>query len=268
MILNSNLQHLIDISAPLWAGEAEVVRTYWDSPVRNLETDLLWLRRQCFKEFNGKGLGEHKDLGILMGPLTEIMESFPKIDAGVPRARILDLIETIQDEFTHYCLFADVYDAIRDDATPPLDPHRIEEWKAEQELTDMRIEHNHTHGEVGVRASHFTEGGYCTLFREGMRLKGRGGADDLIAHACSEIYEDEFGHMLGGIVGLDSEPMSDSDYKLMTQLVTDQLRARIRMRNEEFSFPLSEERVQAIYAGEIDPEPFDYERAEKELAAA
>ncbi len=268
MALNSNLRHLIDVSAPLWAGEAEVVRTFWDSPVRTLETDLLWLRRQCFKEFNGKGLGEHKDLGIFMGPLTEIMESFPRIDAGVPRAHILDLIETIQDEFTHYCLFADVYDAIRDENTPPLDPHRIETWEADQVLTKMRIEQNHAHGEVGVRASHFTEGGYCTLFREGMRLKGRGGADELIAHACAEIYEDEFGHMLGGIVGLDSEPLSDADYELMTRLVTEQLRARIRMRNEEFSFPLSEERVQAIYAGDIDPEPFDYERAEKELAAA
>ena len=29
------------------------------------------------------------------------------------------------------------------------------------------------HGALGVRASRFTEGGYCTLFREGMRLKGR-----------------------------------------------------------------------------------------------
>ena len=68
MSLNSNLQNLIKVSAPLWAGEAEVVRTYWDSSVRTLETDLLWLRRQCFKEFNGKGLGEHKDLGIFPRP--------------------------------------------------------------------------------------------------------------------------------------------------------------------------------------------------------
>ena len=45
MSLNSDLQNLIKVSAPLWAGEAEVVRTYWDSPVRTLETDLLWLRR-------------------------------------------------------------------------------------------------------------------------------------------------------------------------------------------------------------------------------
>ena len=270
MALNSNLERLIAVSAPLWAGEAEVVRTYWDSPVRTLETDLLWLRRQCFKEFNGKGLGEHRDLGIFMGPLTEIMESFSKIDSGsggVDRHHILDLIETIRDEFTHYCLFADVYDAIRDANTPPLDPHRIEVWDDDQHLTRMRIEHNHTHGKIGVRASHFTEGGYCTLFREGARLKGRGGKDELIANACQEIYDDEFSHMLAGIVGLDRAPMSETDYALLSDLVVDQLKARIRMRNSEFSYPLSEKRIEAIYSGDIEPEPFDYAKAEQVMAA-
>lgn len=266
MALNQNLEKLIETSAKLWAGEAEVVRTYWDSPVRTRDTDLLWLQRQCLKEFNGKGLGEHKDLGIFLGPLTEIMESFPNIDKGVDRHRILGLIDTIHDEFTHYCLFADVYDAIRDDSSPPLDPHQPATWDDDMVLTDMRLQHNHTHGKIGKRASHFTEGGYCTLFREGMRLKGRGGADDLIAEACRRIYDDEFSHMLGGIIGLEAEQMSNDDYQLMTGLVVDQLRARIRMRNSEFSYPLGEERIEAIYQGEIEPEPFDLAKAEATMA--
>ena len=68
MSLSADLTKLIDLSAPLWAGEAEVVRTYWDSPVRSRETDLLWLRRQCSKEFNGSGIGDYKNLGVFMGP--------------------------------------------------------------------------------------------------------------------------------------------------------------------------------------------------------
>ena len=125
------------------------------------------------------------------------------------------------------------------------------------DIVNGHIGHNHTHGEIGIRASHFTEGGYCTLFREGARLKGRGGTDDLIANACKLIYEDEFGHMLAGIVGLDQAPLSDDDFQLMRDLVVEQLRARIRMRNSEFSYPLSEERVEQIYNGDIDPEPFE-----------
>jgi len=34
------------------------------------------------------------------------------------------------------------------------------------------------------------------------------------------------------------------------------------MRNEEFSFPLTDQRVEEIYNGDIDPEPFDFEKAE------
>ncbi len=266
MALSKNLEDLIALSAPLWAGEAEVVRTYWDSPVRSLANDLLWIRRQASKEFNGSGIGEYKNMGVFMGPLTRLQESFPQIDSGVSRHEVLGVIEMIHDEFSHYVAFADVYDAIRDDATPPLDPHKIEAWDEDVALTEMRHAHNAEHGELGIRASRFTEGGYCTLFREGMRLKGRGGGDDLIAVACSKIYDDEFHHMLEGIIGLDNEGWSDDEFRLMGELVIAQLRQRILMRNTEFSLPLSEERVQAIYAGDITPEPFDYEKAEKVLA--
>lgn len=266
MALSENVEKLIALSAPLWAGEAEVVRTYWDSPVRNLETDLTWLRRQASKEFNGSGIGEHKNLGMFMGPLTQLQEAFPQIDSGISRNEVLSVIEMLHDEFSHYCSFADTYDAIKDDATPTLDPHKIETWEEDQELTKLRHSHNAEYGALGVRASRFTEGGYCTLFREGMRLKGRGGADDVIAEGCTKIYEDEFQHMLNGILGLDDEGWSDEDFEKMGELVLAQLRQRILMRNEEFSFPLSDERIQAIYHGDIEPEPFDYQNAEKILA--
>mgnify|MGYP006201734115 FL=1 len=62
--------------------------------------------------------------------------------------------------------------------------------------------------------------------------------------------------------------MSAADYELMTDLVIKQLRARIKMRNAEFSLPLSEERVEAIYNGDIEPEPFDFDKAAEAMAAA
>jgi hypothetical protein len=268
MALSENVEKLIALSAPLWAGEAEVIRTYWDSPVRNMDTDLAWLRRQASKEFNGSGIGEYKNMGIFKGSLTMLQDAYPQIDTGVSRNDVLDTIELLHDEFSHYCAFADTYDAIKDDATPTLDPHKIETWEEDQKLTRLRHSNNAEYGALGLRASRFTEGGYCTLFREGMRLKGSGGADEQIAECCAKIYEDEFGHMLNGILGLDGEGWSDEDFKKMGELVVAQLRQRILMRNAEFSFPLSDERVQAIYDGDIEPEPFDYENAEKALAEA
>ena len=98
-----------------------------------------------------------------------------------------------------------------------------------------------------------------------MALKGRGGVEDLIAQACTKVFEDEFGHMLEGIVGLDNEGWSDEQLNLMEKLVIEQLRLRIHMRNAEFSFPLTQERIQAIFSGDIIPEKFDYRRAEEAM---
>ena len=270
MTMSPHIRRLVELSAPLWAGEAEVVRTYWDSPVRTPETEILWLRRQCSKEFNGTGIGEHKNLGMFVGPLTELREIFPKIDggpdSGIDRRYAYELIEGLKDEFSHYMAFADVHDAIRPPGTPELDPHSIETWDEDVALTRLRHRHNAEHGALGVRASRFTEGGYCTLFREGMRLAGRGDSDDLIAAACAKVFDDEFGHMLEGIAGLDDEGWSGDEFRLMGELVVAQLRLRIPMRNAEFSFPLTEARIQAIYDGDIEPETFDFERAEEALA--
>ena len=103
-----------------------------------------------------------------------------------------------------------------------------------------------------------------------MRAADLGGqfapSNKLIAAACKEIYEDEFGHMLEGIAGLGREGWSAEEFKLMEELVVSQLRHRVLMRNAEFSFPLSEERISAIFGGEIEPEPFDYMAAGSLLA--
>lgn len=267
MAVSEQLTALIDAARPLWAGEAEVVRTYWDSPVRTPQTDQLWMRRQCSKEFNGRGLGEHKNLGIFLGPLTEIQESFPRIDDGVPRHHVLELIEVLHDEFEHYVLIADIYDAVRGPGDPLMKAHGLETWDEDQALLDVRFRHMEEHGALGKRACHFTEGGYCALFREGMALEGRGGIDDMIAKAFTRIFEDEFGHMLEGIVGLDAEGLADDQWELMREMTTEQLRHRIHMRNSQFSFPVGRDRIEAIFGGDIEPIAFDYEKAGASLAA-
>ncbi len=264
MPLSPQLRHLIETAAPLFAGEAEVVRTYWESPVRTRETDLRWLELQVFKEFKGSGVGDFDNRGVIMGPLTETLDLLPRMDVapGVTRHRIRGLLEGLYQEFTHLVAFADVYDAIRPEGAPPLDPHRCAGWPEDDMLTRLRYRTLAENGEIGRRASKFSEGGYCTLFREGMAIAGRGGADALIAEACALVYEDEFAHMLEGIVGLDDTGMADADWTRMEALVVDLLKARVRMRNGQFSRPLSPARVAGIDAGRIAPVAFDYDRAE------
>ena len=270
MPLSEQLRGVVAAAAPFFAGEAEVVRTYWDWPGRTIETDLYWLELQCFKEFKGSGVGEKDNMGVIMGPLAEVQEAIPKMDRGISRHRILHLLEELHEEFSHLCAFADAYDAIRPEGTQPLDPHLCDGWKEDRELTELRYFAIEVHGELGACASKFTEGGYCTLFREGMRLKGRDGpharSNAAIAAACELVYEDEFGHMLQGIAGLDDMGFNSADWKIVTRVVTNLLEARLHMRNGQFSYPLSGERIEAIRRGKIEPEPFDFEAAEKRLA--
>jgi hypothetical protein len=261
MTVNSQINRLIAAAAPLWAGEAEVVRCYWTWPRRNTATDLLWLKRQCFKEFWGTGAQKYDRGGMFVGGMKYLLARQTEIDVTFGRREVLDVLEGVKAEFSHYCAFADVYDALTPPGTPPITPEDLDSWPEEDTLAALRHAHQDQHGAIGFRACHFTEGGYCTLFREGRALKGRGGIEEKIAAACEQVYEDEIDHMLQGIAGIATEGFSDRDWDLLIALMVKQLELRIRMRNAQFSFPLPEERVQAILRGEIAPLTFDFARA-------
>ncbi len=258
---NSSLRRVIDAAAPLWAGEAEVVATYFRSPRRTLESDLLWLRRQCFKEFWGSGVARFDRGGIVPGSLKRLAEQAANVDISIGRREFLEELDTVRAEFSHYTCFAELHDALQPPGAPKLHPGMLEEWPEEKELTALRFRHREAHGAIGMRACKTSEGGYCTLFSEGMKLAGRPGVDGQIALACSKVYDDEFAHMLSGIAGTEQDDLSETDWELLQRLLVEQLTQRIRMRNAQFSYPLSEARVQSIYRGDVAPIRFDYERA-------
>ena len=220
MAVSKNLNRLIVTVAPLFAGEAEVFSAYWDSPARTRETDKLWIMRQARKEVWDTPLGDPR--GLFVGPLEDLLAVLPRIDVEVPRAEVLRRLEGIYEEFSHYCAFADAFDALCEEGETRLNPAMLRDapdWPENQALRTRRVETKERHGAIGERACFFTEGGYCTMFSEGMRLAGRGGADDLIAAACAKVYDDEFGHMLKGIIGLDAETLDQAGWNLLTELV-------------------------------------------------
>ena len=248
------LHALVAANAPLWAAEAEVVRSYWNSPARSRASDCKWLLHQCYKEYwDG-----------FIPPLRRLNAQLDAIDRGIGRADILTDINTLAEEFAHYVAFADVYETLRTEAEPPVDPallKQVGDWPENVTLVTLRAEHKRLHGELGQRAHAFTEGGYCTLYSEGMRLRGRGGIDDLIATACGLVYDDEFGHMLLGIAGLDQEALSARDWELLRELTVAQMRLRIEMRNAQFGFPVVPQRIAELQAGRCAPLDFDWDRA-------
>jgi hypothetical protein len=176
-------------------------------------------------------------------------------------------IEKTFVEFTHYVLFADIYDTLRDQGEPRLNGNTLVPWPEEQALARRRREVRASLGKLGARASDFTEGGYCTMYSEGAKLQGRPGLDGRIGAACQKVYDDEFGHMMYGVLGVDEEGLSKAEWDQLEELTVEQLHLRLYMRNAQFSHPLPDSRIREIIAGKIEPVRFDEEKAESYLAA-
>lgn len=70
-------------------------------------------------------------------------------------------------------------------------------------------------------------GGYCTLYSEGAKLKGRAGFDGRIGAACQKVYDDEFGHMMYDVIGVEMDDMTGSDWEELTEVTCQILRLRL-----------------------------------------
>jgi hypothetical protein len=268
MTLSENLKRLIAANAPLWAGEAEIARTYWTSPIRTRETDKKWLRDQCWKEYVGVAMGPRGALeeNRLTGLIPTLSDWVPRLDITIDRHAMREELEKHFVEYTHYCLFADVYDSLLEPGEAKLNANQLTVWPEEDALAKFRANIRRGKGKL-TRATGFTEGGYCTLYSEGAKLKGKPGVDGRIGRACQRVYDDEFGHMMYGIAGMEIEDLTAADWDELIDVTCHILKLRLYMRNAQFSHPLSDRRIAEIIAGQIEPIQFDYARAETYLEA-
>jgi hypothetical protein len=253
MSFSEGLANLIQANEPFWGGEAEIIRSYWDAPIRNHETDAKWLIHQIYKEYWD---------GILP-PLQSFQALLPHASVQNGRSRLLNAAEILYEETRHFALFADLHPVLLG-VDYELSPEELKargSWPENDDLMNLRQRHKTESVDLGQRAYHFTEGGYCTLFSEGMRLAGRDAAGDAIAEVCRVIYDDEFNHMLLGIIEADDARLSPSDWETLTQYTVSQMKLRMHMRNSQFSRPVSENRLDELLAGMAEPVKFDHQRA-------
>jgi hypothetical protein len=250
--LPAGLVALVDSNAPFWGAEAEVCRTYFESPARSIEGDLRWLARQAAKELLD-------GVALRAADLARALEDTRRTNAE----SLVRVTEELHEEARHFLAFVAAYDHIRPDGTPALEAASLGEivgWPENVELGALRARHRRDHGELGVRAGIFTEGGYCTLFTEGMRLAGGGNADDAIAAACGAVYEDEVDHMLEAVTDLVDAEVDDDGWGLLAQMTVDQARQRVRMRQAQFGNPVPAGRLAELLASGGEPVPFAWER--------
>jgi hypothetical protein len=250
----AELYALISANAALWAGEAEVFSAYFASPRRTPTTDERWIARQCYKEIVDGVVGR---LSSLSHPAA--------FESAAVRAAAALADDGVRAELTHYIVFRTALQVCREAAGTVGQAAATDrvgaDWPENAKLQTLRAQHRRDHGAIGRRAEAFTEGGYCTLYRAGMALKGGGALDDAIAAACGRVFDDEWDHMLHGIAGMAETPVPPEEWALLEALTLAQGRCRIRMRNAQFGYPLSVGRIRDLEAGSATPLVFDYARA-------
>ncbi len=251
--ISAGLTGLIEANEPYWGAEAEVIHTYWDSPIRNQETDRKWLIHQIYKEYWD---------GILP-PLESLTAQLPHASVHDGRAKLLNVAEVLFEEVQHFSLFAGLYLVLEgvDYALTPDELKAQGAWPENDDLMELRRQHKVQAAELGQRAYHFTEGGHCALFTEGMKIAGRSAFDDAVADVCRRIYEDEFSHMLLGVIGADEANLSQADWNSLTENTVAQMKKRIVMRNAQFSRPVPEGRLQELLGGNAEPVKFNFAHA-------
>jgi len=250
---SKGLLKLIAANAPYWSAEAEVIRSYWDSPVRSHETDKKWLIHQIYKEYCD---------GVL--PYLAMFNAhLPQVTGFEQRQKLVELSEIVYEEVEHFVMFADLYMVLEggDYKLSTEELRAAGAWPENDALMALRQQHCAQSAEIGQRATSFTEGGYVALFTEGMKLAGRNKFDNAVAEVCKKIFDDEFNHMLLGIIETDSDQLSESDWHTLEKYTVEQMKKRIIMRNAQFSRPISDERMKTLLAGQAAPIVFDFEHA-------
>jgi hypothetical protein len=249
-----------------WAGEAEVVRVYFSRP-RTREDDVRWLKLQAARE-----------LGTAVRLIDDAPKMIGSIEATVDRHDFEAAMRSTYEEARHYRLLADILESLTGERIRPREilplSGTLKERAGHPELPAMTEEIEVTrklyeeHGELAEAALSFFEGGGAAIFYSGSKVLeypyvsySGGEVEKRIASAMKIIFEDEMRHGPVHIAEAAARLRSEEECRLAMQIIESKARAHLRLRNETFGYPLSEERLREIDQGvRIELLPVDYLR--------
>jgi hypothetical protein len=243
-----------DAAARFRAGEAEVARTFFSQP-RPLAQHLHWLKAQVAREL--RNLRE-----ISHGELTDMVD---KVDREVTRETIVAELREHYYETRHYAMLADVLEGIGGGHVDwrDLEAERLKaEWSAWQRQEQKRRREWEAISPLHGAAGSFNSGGAGSVAYGVVGLKG-GVYEQLLAETGKIILHDEMAH---GEALEERHPLyklvqSEEDARTALDVVREYSTIRLKGRNFQFGYPLSEERIEAIIRGEIEPATVDTLRA-------
>jgi hypothetical protein len=230
-------------------AEMEVVQAYFAKP-RSRGEHVRWLKAQGYKEH------------AAIRPLLEILAAYhSRLDDGVDRHDFEEIAEKLAEETKHARLVMDLIESIGGKRIKPRDLLWLPEDK---KLARVRARYSKTyaallHGskapsnsemrrtdeEIERAAVTLTEGGGGALYAVCVALD-KGAAEKKIAAAFSSIHADEKDHKNAGARRLARLLRSREDYVCAAEIVCEVSAQRLRMRNEQFGFPLDAGELRAL----------------------
>jgi hypothetical protein len=240
---------LTQLARAYTAAEEAVVRAFFAKP-RKKSDHLRWLRAQAFKEYSA-----------IKPIFTALAKLYPEVDRRIDRHQFEELTEKLADETKHARLVMDLLQELIGKKVTFADLLWLPQ---DRKLAKIRGRYSKSlatllHGNGSIRAKEIhrddetleravitlTEGGGGALYRVCSRLK-KPGFEKKIADVFREILADEMGHKEAGAGSLDALVVSDRAFKRAGRILCEVSSQRLRMRNEQFDFPLTEDELHAL----------------------
>jgi rubrerythrin len=244
--VNPYVKQLSKLAAAYRTAEREVIADFFKTS-RKKKDHLRWLSAQAYKEYSA-----------IKPIFTALAKLYPEVDRGIDRRDFEELTEKLADETRHARLVMDLLEEIKGEKTTFADLRWLPEDK---KLARIRARYSPSyatllHGSGSIRTKEIrrqdealeraaitlTEGGGGALYLVCSKLKGNG-FEGKIARAFAEILADETEHKDAGGRSLGTLIKNKTAYLRAAQIIDDISSQRLRMRNEQFGFPLSEAQI-------------------------
>lgn len=247
--MNRNVQQLAKLAAAYRTAEEAIVNAFFAKPRRKTD-HLRWLRAQAFKEYSA-----------IKPIFTTLAKLYPDIDRGIDRHDYEELTEKLADETKHARLVMDLLEEISGKRVTFKDLLWLPEDK---KLAKVRARYSLSyaallHGSGKIKGKEIrrqdesleraaitlTEGGGGALYKVCSKLK-KTGIDGKVARVFREILRDEMEHKDTGARALAAVVKTETAFRRAARIIREVSSQRLRMRNEQFDFPMSEKELQAL----------------------
>ncbi len=231
------------------AAERAVIAAFFNKPRKRTE-HFRWLRAQAFKEYSA-----------IKPIFTALAKLYPEIDRGIDRHDYEELTEKLADETKHARL---VMDLVEDLSGKKVTFEDLLWLPEDKRLAKIRARYSpsyatllHGSGKISTReirrqdesleraAITLTEGGGGALYQVCSKLK-KSGTEGKIAKVFHEILLDEVGHKDSGGRALSPLVKTPAAFARAAKIICEVSGQRLRMRNEQFGFPLSNSELAAM----------------------